>query len=591
MKYEITEECEKYINARGNTILMACPGSGKTTSIVYKLRIITKEIEKNYGSGQGVLCLSFTNKACDEIRMMYKLMHNELLHYPHIVSTIDSFITQHIVLPFWYLCEYCKQRPIVVNDETLLHNLYWKKSNSGSEYIVNELKDFSQKGYKYLPEKIQKEGCGYRYDNTLIDKEHHTDLLSYCRAIFEYRLSNGVITSNDALWIACNILKNNSFVATALSNRFPYIIIDEAQDTSELQYYVFEALRKAAVKSMEFIGDLNQSIYEWRNAKPELLNIYTKKSDWKLLNLTCNRRSVQHIIDFYSRLKPKGLPTFVSHGVNNKNIKIHIYRYDNEVEEKVLEHFNTVCENHQLKERLVLVRAKEDILGKKQETPKIWKNPLAQQIIDSQILYYKNKIKDAIHSFKWVLACCIYPNDFLARKKYYNDEKDKIGKHSMIISMLKELPKLTNSIEEWEKQVVRYIKDKLEIESEINLNRKCKLDGYKMAELIKQPMNNYFGIDQNNYIISQTIHSVKGASVDAVLLFLDDKKSSQGLSIQDIPANNNGIVNPKEKHRLIYVACSRAKQFLSLAVPSSVSEEQISRQFQGLEIDIVHITK
>lgn len=92
----------------------------------------------------------------------------------------------------------------------------------------------------------------------------------------------------------------------------------------------------------------------------------------------------------------------------------------------MLEHFNTVCENHQLKERLVLVRAKEDILGKKQETPKIWKNPLAQQIIDSQILYYKNKIKDAIHSFKWVLACCIYPNDFLARKKYYNDEKDKI---------------------------------------------------------------------------------------------------------------------------------------------------------------------
>lgn len=63
---------------------------------------------------------------------------------------------------------------------------------------------------------------------------------------------------------------------------------------------------------MEFIGDLNQSIYEWRNAKPEMLNIYTKKSDWKLLNLTCNRRSVQHIIDFYSRLKPKGLPTFVS---------------------------------------------------------------------------------------------------------------------------------------------------------------------------------------------------------------------------------------------------------------------------------------
>lgn len=71
----------------------------------------------------GFACLSFTNKACGELMEKYKNMHNETLKYPNLVATIDSFITQNVVLPFWYLCDYCKTKPIIINDKA-----YWQKS-------------------------------------------------------------------------------------------------------------------------------------------------------------------------------------------------------------------------------------------------------------------------------------------------------------------------------------------------------------------------------------------------------------------------------------------------------------------------------
>ena len=63
MEYEITAERRAYLDARGHTILAACPGSGKTTSIVKKLRDVAQYCETHYGKHAGFACLSFTNKA------------------------------------------------------------------------------------------------------------------------------------------------------------------------------------------------------------------------------------------------------------------------------------------------------------------------------------------------------------------------------------------------------------------------------------------------------------------------------------------------------------------------------------------------
>ena len=84
----------------------------------------------------------------------------------------------------------------------------------------------------------------------------------------------------------------------------------------------------------------------------------------------------------------------------------------------------------------------------------------------------------------------------------------------------------------------------------------------------------------------ETIHMAKGASVDAVLLFLSIDNRGANISLNLFPDQGQNVNEMTEKHRLIYVACSRAKQFLAFAVRSDVTEETI-RQKLGENVTII----
>lgn len=84
-----------------------------------------------------------------------------------------------------------------------------------------------------------------------------------------------------------------------------------------------------------------------------------------------------------------------------------------------------------------------------------------------------------------------------------------------------------------------------------------------------------------------TIHSVKGATMDAVLLFLSADSKSQNISLNDLPSKP--LTTMKEGHRLIYVACSRASQFLALAVPNTVADSKIAQALKGVNYNLKKI--
>lgn len=92
MNIDITPERKSYFDARGKIILNACPGSGKTTCIVHKLSLLEEECKQKYGRYSGIVCLSFTNNAKHQILNKYRQIHNHDFRYPHLVSTIDSFL-------------------------------------------------------------------------------------------------------------------------------------------------------------------------------------------------------------------------------------------------------------------------------------------------------------------------------------------------------------------------------------------------------------------------------------------------------------------------------------------------------------------
>ena len=302
-----------------------------------------------------------------------------------------------------------------------------------------------------------------------------------------------------------------------------------------------------------------------------------------------NRRSVQRIIDLYSRFKPVGCPNIVSYGVEDNNIKIEIIRHDIGQERTAFDRFTTICNAHNLKSRLVLVRGKSDLTRLAAFRTKIepWKSKIPYRIIEVELLYTQNMIKEAMDKMAWICAYLIYGDGHFAEmKKYVQERNNTVEFNIMLLQLIKLLPSLSLSFNNWDGKTRQLLKDALKLSIIPDFEFKQRMTGYNMNSLLEQPINSYFGQVKDNVVTAQTIHSAKGASVDAVLLYLHNQSGAQVISFNDIPDNSNGLLEIKEKHRLIYVACSRAKQLLSIAIPSSITEEQIRRKMKGLDVHI-----
>lgn len=593
MDFELTTERQDYLDARKYTILLACPGSGKTTCIVQKLKTITRECEQTHSRGVGVLCLSFTNKACEEIKQKYRMFHGENLKYPHEVCTIDSFVTRYILMPFWYLYKKIGQKPSVINEKEISRSIYYRRNDDGEEVLLKQFLRFGRDVYRYKPEDLTLSEAGYKFIgksyNKMVLADAEKDLSDYSKKVWEYRIEKGILNSTDTLWVGKYIIEHNPEIAQTLAQRFPYIVVDEAQDTSKWQFDIFETLRNGGVENMEFVGDLNQSIYEWREAKPSILKGYTESEGWNVCYLTQNRRSVQRIIDFYSRLKPIGTPPITSYHVEDKGILIDIFSYNEGDERNILSTFEKKCQENVLCEKLILARGTSEIkkLSATKSKVSLWKRRIPYQIIDAQISYHDNEIKAALKHLKWAVVETMFgEGDFDGQKAYITLNDKEVSFNVLLLSILSELPPLSSSFEDWEKKTTEILQEKLNLGDIPNFNKKKRLPGFNMKQLVKHPISLYFGRNDDKAVVAQTIHSVKGASVDAVLLFIDAKNSGKGISVKQIPVQPDSLEEMDERHRLIYVACSRAKQYLALAVPSTISENKLRRICMGLDVTV-----
>lgn len=107
----------------------------------------------------------------------------------------------------------------------------------------------------------------------------------------------GFVNFDDLNILAVRILKND--IGSLIAKRFPVIIIDECQDLSANE---LEVLRTLSDKGcyIHCIGDLNQSIYDFKNVKPEFISDYLK--EFTPFSLTLNYRSCKEIVGFSNKL-------------------------------------------------------------------------------------------------------------------------------------------------------------------------------------------------------------------------------------------------------------------------------------------------
>lgn len=593
MEYDLTPQRQAYLDARGHTILTACPGSGKTTSIVKKLRAVSQYCAERYGKHTGFACLSFTNKACAELKQKYREMHDERLTFPNEVLTIDSFIMQYVVLPFWYLCDACKKKPIVVNEEDILDHIYYNNvqiAGKWQRYPVMELRQYSKIMYSKKPSLVSIDKAAFKWNHKVVTDANKK---SYCRAAILYRLSKGYVTSSDALWMACYILKHHQEVSKALISRFPYIIVDEAQDNSELHFEFFNLLKSAGLQNLEYVGDVCQSIYGFNNARPELLQAMMAEQGWNVLPMSECRRSNQRIIDLYSKLKSSDVPAITSHGVIDKGIPIVVYKYDEGNVRDIIRDFYQVCDDNELSKRIILARGVnkcKTLAGVKDVDFKYWKSDLPYLLIDAVFALEASDMDYAFRKIRLVLSRLIAKDSPDAKRQFIHEIEHNKDWNAKIFRFLKQIPSFSLSFKEWSEQTCVLLHDFWELDEQPMFVPYQRQVGYKMKEMENVPVERFHqsrdeGSDYHKSI--DTIHAVKGATLDAVLLFLSANSKGQGISLNDFPRRSVRYMT--ESQRMIYVACSRAVNFLALAVPKSIADENIKRTLAGVDIDVRYI--
>lgn len=601
MDIQITPQRQSYFDARGKVILNACPGSGKTTCIVHKLPLLEAECLDQFGPHAGIACLSFTNVAKNEILTKYKRSHGQDLNYPHVVSTIDSFINQFITLPFCNLLNNDFKRPKIVDEASIIDKAFkvrYQQRGKWQEGIIHPLNTYkNRQGFaiyrSYSPSSIWIDANGnFSYEGKIPNpvKVEPDVFQAYGRAIFKAKLRKGILTSLDSAYIALCIIKKYERIGQWLSTRFPYIIIDEAQDNSEVQHAIFEKLIALGLTNIEMIGDPYQSLYEWRDAKPQLfLQKYTDAT-WTGIPLSQNRRSVQRIINCFSIVRTSTDETITSIEVEDLDIPIRIYKYTPENPSLIVQHFEETCIANNFGNNHIVVRGnslKDQMLGNTADINP-WRTMYPSRLLRIKHQFECNKVKDAVNELRrFILELANPESDYTTIKELCQENQKDYAFNGKLYAFLYTIPLTDRSFQDWTSATLALLKSTFGIDAATFFDFKKKINRHKMAVLKGQNANLYFNkpaSTQYNIPIT-TIHQVKGATLDAILYFFNEDSRGQSVSFNDFKPSDSF---PNEKQRMIYVACSRPKQLLALAFPEKITDIELIQKF-GNTIEIIKL--
>lgn len=249
------EERRNIIRCMETKDIQACPGSGKTTTLLAKLCILARQMP--LPSNQGICVLTHTNVAVDEIRNKLQGYTDILFQYPNHFGTIQSFVNRYLAIPAYI--EMFGKKPARIDDD--FFNEYTVRNAGRLDY-----------GAKFWLDKqyISLQQLRFNKDNFDISKQFDGPILlkpdskSY-PLIYQFKLGilrEGVICYADAYSLAYYYLRKYPEIKDIISERFSYIFIDEMQDTDNRQNDLLERCFDSTRVIVQRIGDLNQAIYE-----------------------------------------------------------------------------------------------------------------------------------------------------------------------------------------------------------------------------------------------------------------------------------------------------------------------------------------
>lgn len=267
----------------GPCLVMAGAGSGKTKVLTSRIAYLMEVGVNDYN----ILAITFTNKAGREMRERVSSMVGETRAF---IGTFHSFGLKVIRENAEKVGLNSNFTIIDSDDATSLVKKILKEKNLDSKkfspnYIKNKISFLKNEMVSF--EEIKKTM------NTPIDK-----IVVDIYQEYEKTLSrSNAVDFDDLLLKPVRLFMNSSDILEKYQDHYPYILVDEYQDTNPVQYKLTRLL-SSKYRNIFVVGDMNQSIYSFRQADyRNILNFENDFKDAKVIKLEQNYRSTQIILD------------------------------------------------------------------------------------------------------------------------------------------------------------------------------------------------------------------------------------------------------------------------------------------------------
>lgn len=607
----------------------ACPGSGKTTTLLGKIIAMINHMPLQ--DGKGVCIITHTNVAINEIKNKLGAKSDILFQYPNFIGTIQSFTDKFLAGP--YIKMIYGKNIASINDD-----FYYKKMFTNTTFI-NTLRKYA---YGKVKKEI-KEGMTWSEQNSIKDSYIKTLNVKRVNGEIDFfskgsslrlkdptkdtyqalygllitsLLEQGILRYSDTYLLAQMYIEKYPEVCKFFEKRFQYVFMDEIQDNSWIQNDILSKIFPRDKSIVQKFGDLNQAIYEEDNsgATVTLDGTITK------FEISHSMRFPQSIANFIKNFRVEESETLLIGNGKDSILVPHIIVFQKDNITSVKNKYIDLIKQYKLKKDNGIFKCCGWVGYKEKET---------QLSIKS---YYENyqssKDKTRMHvglSFESLLSekskSCISVRDIyhsviecMSRILNLNgiDIAEKKSNFTTLEKYLKEnypdqLRNLRISIAKHAKEIVSYDIDVFKMIGEEsytlykNIDTSIKQNVYMELFDIQQPETGKRDGALNTYskdgikILFDTVHGVKGETHTATLYVETyfNKKTDLERAFRFIVDKDAEIKDDERKAlKVAYVGMSRATDLLCVAV-SEETFHKYSKKLLEMEerndIIIIHI--
>jgi DNA helicase-2/ATP-dependent DNA helicase PcrA len=596
-----TNQLEAVEHINGSLVVLAVAGSGKTKTITTRLAYI---INKHNIDPQNTLTLTFTNKAASQMRKSALKLIDDYKSIP-LLCTFHKF---GLLFLKKYITKLNRAKDFIIIDSDdkykLIKSIAKKmRIDIDIHFVSNEISKY--KNSLFLPEEAVRRAELKEYKQTALIYVEYQKIIT----------KDNLVDFDDLLLLPYLILSNNQDLKEEISNKYRYIMVDEYQDTNELQLKLLECLLSQH-NNLCVVGDDDQSIYSWRGANVQnILEFNQTFTGARTIKLEINYRSTQQIINVANSLiehnSSRLTKTMSSHKGNGASVKLESYIDEMHEAKSVAKEIQKLIKQG-VKAQNIAVLYRVHALSRSIEDA-FTKESLHFKLIGGMPFYERAEVKDIIS----YLRALSNPCDDFSFMRIINKPKRGIGKATIeklkneanrqnlsiyksienlsieelnnlvgkkvsgsLVELIKNIKLLKNYSQKSLNGFIDLFEDKINLKSLYEnltdgLDRVSNINefyGYFNEQVDSNPdikledlLNNLaLGSEQDrdpdNIIPIMSIHASKGLEFDYVFLI--------GLEEGFFPLLGESC-NIEEERRLGYVAITRAKEHLSISYVDS----------------------